>query len=199
MNDNIDFELDECLTEVACQFTPSSQRTIEKAPFYGLAHALMSACMYIAEENEAVLAFRKKFRSNRAKKLATSNWSERVKTSHRRLWKVGNRQAEMWEAALRRARRDNLPFDIEPEDIIIPTHCPLLGLELTQAFGRKGGLPNSATLDKWDASLGYVKGNIVVISNKANMAKNTLSFKEINTLACRMLLLERAHKNKTLK
>lgn len=75
----------------------------------------------------------------------------------------------LWESARARASRKNIPFTIKPEDIVIPTHCPVLGLELKKAEGR--ALDNSPSVDRIDSTRGYEPDNICVISNRANMIK----------------------------
>lgn len=81
----------------------------------------------------------------------------------------------MYCSAKQRARRQNIPFDIEESDIQIPTHCPYLGLEL-KPFSMLGEPRDSVmSLDKLNPEAGYVKGNIEVISWLANNMKNSAS------------------------
>lgn len=75
----------------------------------------------------------------------------------------------MIHAARSNARRDSVIFDITIDDIEIPLLCPVLGIVL-----RFEGPPFSEwlpSLDKVRPSLGYVKGNIRVISWRANRLK----------------------------
>lgn len=60
-----------------------------------------------------------------------------------------------------RAKKFGLPFNIELCDIVIPTHCPVLGLLLKPSSGHHS--PSSPTLDRIIPQLGYVKGNVAVI------------------------------------
>ncbi len=73
-----------------------------------------------------------------------------------------------------------IPFDISIEDIEIPTHCPLLGLELKAGLPRNS--PESPSIDKIIPSLGYVKGNVWIISQRANTIKHNASLEEIEML-----------------
>jgi hypothetical protein len=82
-----------------------------------------------------------------------------------------------------RARNAGFPFAIQVSDIIIPTHCPILGIPLFQLTGRKGGGDNSPSLDKIIPERGYVPGNIIVISNRANRLKSDASIKELRDIA----------------
>jgi hypothetical protein len=80
----------------------------------------------------------------------------------------------MWRDARYRARKLELPFDIEISDIYIPEKCPILGIDLISNNGKIKD--NSPSLDKIIPELGYVKGNISVISYKANRLKSDIDF-----------------------
>ena len=75
-------------------------------------------------------------------------------------------------------KNKNYDFNIELEDLEIPTHCPILGLELTFGKGIKVR-ETSATLDRIDSSKGYVKGNVQIISYRANRIKNDATLDEL--------------------
>lgn len=87
------------------------------------------------------------------------------------------------ERAKARARVKNIPFDITKDDIIIPETCPILGIPLYRNVGGKSHSPNSYSLDKINPLLGYVKGNIWVISYKANTMKNNATREELISFA----------------
>jgi hypothetical protein len=88
----------------------------------------------------------------------------------------------MLNRARARAKKHGLDFNLTEEDIKIPTHCPLLGIELYIAEGRKAVKDNSASLDRIDSSKGYVKGNIWVISHRANTIKSDATIEEIELM-----------------
>lgn len=79
-------------------------------------------------------------------------------------------ERRMWRSAKERAIKNNLPFNISVDDITIPSHCPILGIAIAPSKGKVG--PNSPSLDRKNPSLGYIKGNVWVISYKANTMKN---------------------------
>lgn len=83
----------------------------------------------------------------------------------------------IWKSAKCRAKKQNVPFEIDIVDIIIPKYCPVLGIELIINRGRCRD--NSPSLDKIIPELGYVKGNIAVISHKANTIKNNSSIDDL--------------------
>jgi len=95
-------------------------------------------------------------------------------------WVENNWESYLWSLAKRRAKRDNIDFTILVGDIVIPTICPVLNIPLVKNRGKCSF--NSASVDRINPKLGYVKGNIMVISFKANLMKNDASFEEIEKL-----------------
>jgi hypothetical protein len=94
----------------------------------------------------------------------------------------------MVSKAKARALKKNLPFDIDLAYIrsIVPSHCPVFNLPLEWSLRRGLGpvsLPNSPSLDRIDPSKGYVKGNVWIISNRANAIKNDASHEELKLVA----------------
>lgn len=86
----------------------------------------------------------------------------------------------MWQMAKHRARRFGLPFSISVQDVVIPEFCPMLEIPLFQANGVLHD--NSPSLDRRNPGKGYVKGNIRVISYKANRAKSNLTLDEMKLM-----------------
>jgi hypothetical protein len=78
-----------------------------------------------------------------------------------------------------RAKRGGYPCTIELADIYIPDVCPVLGIPLRRNTGRIGPGENSPTLDKIIPELGYVPGNIAVISHRANSIKRDATIDEV--------------------
>ena len=76
----------------------------------------------------------------------------------------------MWTHAKARAKELRLPFDLLLSDIIIPANCPVLAIPLKANVGR--WRDNSPTLDRIKPALGYVRGNVCVISWLANRLKS---------------------------
>ena len=98
-------------------------------------------------------------------------------------WRRNHQEQMLHISAKRRAARLNLPFDIEISDIIIPEKCPITGLILAINQGNvTGPAMNSPTLDRIHPELGYVKGNIAVISFKANKWKSDMTKQDVETL-----------------
>ena len=87
----------------------------------------------------------------------------------------------LFHSAKRRAKEQNVPFEITLDDIFIPERCPLLDIPLKVGQGCCND--NSPTLDKLVPTKGYVRGNILVISDKANRIKSNATVGEIIQLA----------------
>lgn len=83
-----------------------------------------------------------------------------------------------------RAAKRRIPFDLEPSDIIIPKLCPVLGIPITkEGRGQRDGAPS---VDRLVPERGYVKGNIKIISMRANQIKNCASIEEVEKVLAYM-------------
>ncbi len=76
----------------------------------------------------------------------------------------------MLATAQKRAKKGGFPCTITIDDILLPTHCPLLGIQLT-ARSTINDKNAAYSLDKIIPELGYVPGNVTVMSFKANAMK----------------------------
>jgi hypothetical protein len=79
-----------------------------------------------------------------------------------------------------RAEERGVPFDVVKEDITIPEFCPVLGIPLIVGTGDK--TDNSPSLDRIIPCLGYVQGNVQVISDKANRIKSNASIEDLRRI-----------------
>ena len=87
--------------------------------------------------------------------------------------RIENPELFMLRAAKSRAKRKNLDFNIELSDIVIPEFCPVLNIKLNTSPNNPS--ENSPSLDRIIPELGYVKGNVRVISHLANSMKSSAS------------------------
>lgn len=92
-------------------------------------------------------------------------------------WRLKYPERYIYQRAKDRASLQNIPFEIEVEDIIIPEVCPVFKTPFVF------GTPYAASLDKIDPVKGYIKGNIQVISRKANAMKRDASKEELRKFA----------------
>jgi len=94
-----------------------------------------------------------------------------------RRWRKAHPERWMWQYVKGRAKSKGIPFTLDREDIVIPEFCPILGIPLIGGVGVSS--PNSPSLDKIRPELGYVKGNVQVVSMRANAMKNDASMEEL--------------------
>jgi hypothetical protein len=88
---------------------------------------------------------------------------------------------EIWCRSKKSARERRLQFNIEPKDIQIPEFCPVLGIRIKQSL-RKGPSDSSPSIDRIFPERGYVKGNIRMISQRANRIKNDATTEELEKI-----------------
>jgi len=98
-----------------------------------------------------------------------------------RHWRAKNPESQMVLSAKGRAKRFGLPFRITSKDVFIPLICPILGIVLQRGLGQQRD--NSPSLDRIIPQRGYVRGNIQVISNRANSIKRNATSQEIRKVA----------------
>lgn len=89
--------------------------------------------------------------------------------------------SKMLQAAKHRARKFGVPFDLAREDVSIPTHCPALGIPLQVGKGKI--TDGSPSLERIRPALGYVRGNVVVVSHLANRIKNSATLEQMISVA----------------
>lgn len=102
--------------------------------------------------------------------------NEVIKANRRRHYR-NHPESRMLMAAKQRAKKLGLDFNLTINDIIIPDKCPLL--EVPFVAGERGNYEYTFSLDRIDPSKGYVKGNIWVITKKANTMKNNATKEEL--------------------
>lgn len=98
----------------------------------------------------------------------------------KRDWRHNNPERILLSGAKTRAKQKGLDFNLELSDIIIPNFCPVLGISIIIGGDKLSN--NSPTLDRIDSTKGYVKGNIEVISWRANFLKSNATFEEMYLL-----------------
>ena len=111
----------------------------------------------------------------RNRKSYLAKREERLETA--RQWRANNQEQLLIQGATERSRALNLPMDITKDDIIIPEFCPVLGIRLKNGVGRV--VDSSPTLDRIEPEKGYVKGNVAVISYRANLLKGSSTLEEL--------------------
>ena len=92
------------------------------------------------------------------------------------------RACHMLKGAKDRAKKFNVPCTITVDDLmaIMPDVCPVLGIPLDFLATRM--CDRSPSLDRFYPELGYVRGKVFVISNRANRLKMNATVDEIRML-----------------
>lgn len=84
-----------------------------------------------------------------------------------------------------RAKKASVDHEIDVNYLleILPEVCPYLGTkfhwEASVDRGHKQGHPHSPSIDRIDSSRGYVKGNVAIVSHRANSIKNNATEQEL--------------------
>jgi hypothetical protein len=139
---------------------------IDSVPRDKSGHCLCATC------KQRVLEWRKQ-------KTATDPaWREHRNALQRRR----SVQQRIYYNAKSRAKKLGIAFSIEMHDVVIPDFCPALGVPMAIAMGRSQ-MDFSPSLDRLIPSLGYVRGNIAVISSLANRIKNNGSVAQVRAVA----------------
>jgi hypothetical protein len=74
------------------------------------------------------------------------------------------------------AKAQAIPFNITADDLPVPTHCPVLHIPLVVTQDKR--TDNTPSVDRIIPSKGYVRGNVRVISWRANRQKNDADHNE---------------------
>lgn len=108
---------------------------------------------------------------------------EKTRAKNRRSFR-NTLSVSMAQRAKQRADTKGLEFDLVSNDISIPEVCPILGILLVVGTG--GICDGSPTLDRINPKLGYVRGNVQVISFRANTLKSNATLEELKTIVAWM-------------
>jgi len=79
------------------------------------------------------------------------------------------------------AKERSLEFDITVYDIEWPEYCPVFGTKLIYMSTKINDI-YSASFDRTDSSKGYIKGNVRIISRRANTCKSNCTLEEIRLI-----------------
>ena len=99
-------------------------------------------------------------------------------------WQQSNPLAYLLSTAKYRSKKSGLEFNLTVQDLEpAPIKCPILGYDLEYLPIGKGRLHHSASLDRIDNTKGYVKGNVIIISDRANRLKKDATAEELKKLS----------------
>lgn len=103
------------------------------------------------------------------------NWYHKNKTD------IEWRKRRLFKSLENRAKNNNIPFDLDYSDIVWPSHCPVFNVPLEYDC-LENAKDNSASFDKVVPKLGYVKGNVRIISHRANWLKQDSTIEQLENI-----------------
>jgi len=138
---------------------------------------------YYKLNKEKIAVYKKKHYKSNKEEINNKN-KEYYKTNkqkisiQRRMYRENNLEEILLRKAKYRAKKDNLNFTITLNDVknAMSDICPLL--EIKMNINKNTVKDDSFTLDKILPEKGYVEGNIIVISHKANRSKSNATIEE---------------------
>ena len=134
---------------------------------------------YRQNNKEKKVEYDKKYRQDNKEKIAKYRQDNKEKiVESLKKYRQNNKEKLIVRWAKTRANKNNVPFDIDEDYIkkIWPKHniCPIFKIKF-----ERGNLDQSPSLDRIIPKLGYVKGNVQIMSHKANRIKNNATFEEL--------------------
>lgn len=112
---------------------------------------------------------------------------DELNTKKRESWSRQDFRKKLINQVRARAKTKGLEFNLELEDIPYAETCPLLGCKLIP--GTQHDYEYTHSLDRIDPTKGYIKGNVWVMSKKANSMKNNANKEELLIFAKNVLKL----------
>ena len=115
------------------------------------------------------------------RKITCKNCSKALNERERRNrdWKIDAARL-LYKNIKSRCKRMGREFSIELEDILIPEKCPVFGFNLKREDRETWMFAPS--VDRIDSSKGYIKGNVTVVSRRANILKRDATLEELEQL-----------------
>lgn len=92
-------------------------------------------------------------------------------------WKQIPLEKRIFNRLKGRAKSKGIEFNLELKDIILPEFCPVFKKPFIY-----GDSDWTYSVDRNDNSKGYVKGNIVIMSNRANRIKGDFTIEELEQI-----------------
>lgn len=139
-------------------------------------------CEQCGKEFETKFSKHQLYCSRRCRYAAFYYKHKEVKQQYKIQLKLKNPNLYLYRAVKAQAKMDNIPFNLEESDVIIPDICPVLGIPIKIHTGRGGYFPDSPTIDRIIPELGYIKGNIKIISFRANLLKTNATLEKLKAI-----------------
>lgn len=120
-------------------------------------------------------------------RVRSAKWhqsSDATSTERVNEWRIANPLLHTLRSAKSRAKKRGLPFDLTVDDLRpFPTHCPVLGIPFVWTVGTGTGVqPGTPSLERLVLERGYVRGNVVLISYRANVLRKDATLEELKMM-----------------
>lgn len=97
---------------------------------------------------------------------------------------VRKKLANNLAVAANKCKEQGIPFDLTVDDLMpAPLQCPVLDIKFDWYKDGRGASDESPSIDRLVPELGYVPGNVAVISYRANRIKSDGNLDEIVRVA----------------
>jgi hypothetical protein len=129
----------------------------------------------------------------RRNKAKVNEWNQQWKDNNRELVRRREKDRARYRALTEdgyralwlnnikhRAKKRGLAFDLTVEDLPMPKRCPIFGIQLQYHQGKFQD--TSPSIDRINPAKGYVKGNVQIVSYKANRIKGPYTLKELKKI-----------------
>lgn len=110
-------------------------------------------------------------KKNRAKQTQKMREYRKARPEYFAQYRLERKPKDIFLRARSRASARNIPFNLTPEDIVVEKYCPMIGCGVELVYGKGVQVKASASLDRIVPSLGYVKGNVIIICASCNRRK----------------------------
>lgn len=111
----------------------------------------------------------------------TAKWGKQWHDKEHRKSFVYQAMREKFRRKTANAKRLGIEFTIEFGELDFPEYCPALGIKLN--YFNESVSDNSPSFDRIDPTKGYVKGNVVIVSKRANTIKSNATPDELKKIA----------------
>ena len=140
-------------------------------------HGCVSGALVPYKDKTVDREYRRQYYSRRRRENPDYNKQEKQG------WRTKYPKRYILSRAKGRAKRDGIPFEITESDFDLPEYCPIFRhLKLEFSIGRTSRPDNIPSLDRINPNLGYVPGNVAVISFRANRLKNDATAQELQAI-----------------
>ena len=153
-----------------CKLCKSSQKK-EKYNYLNVTSNPRKGLCLNCGKDFLLLTKNRKYCSNNCRSL----WNEG--SPKRKEWKSLNAEKQMLYRTRFSAKTKGIPFELQVSDIVIPDKCPILGISLERGIYK--ACDHSPSLDKINPALGYIPGNVRVLSQRANLLKSNATVEEL--------------------